>query len=654
MHPHFVWALTACLVPIVIHFLQRHSKKRFQFSTMRFFPAGAMRTSKIRSIKKILLLLTRCAILAIIVFLFAVPYNRENLFSKIADPSTELYAYIDPTISMEYIDNGVSLRQKAFAVMDSLNKYCSQFEKKYLFDDMRNEFEPLQSVIGKPHGSSRHGASNVEEMMNVFESKKQGTNAIRYLVVLSDFQKKESMFFDSLFRVRQENPVALVSVAPANPWNYGLRNVCMKTGDDATVEMQVSCFGKSLKQGAVNAFVNGMRVGHSDITMEPDKTNDAKISIKRNQEALTGTVRLENKDPFPLDNIAYFAKGVSRSSRVLIVGDPQRSFPLRAAFNAMGTKQWAVHNKKETEVSYGDIDSVDVVVLADIHAVSQPLTMLLHGKAFGPKAILFSPVIDSAYSFINASVLPVHLKKPPAICLDEKTHPIVFPDTLSTLFKGFGALKDLDAEIRGYLFPLPGEALATLDNGKALVSGLIDSVGNSWVLFGTSLCLQPQGDGYMNNLVETGLYVAILDRMARFAIASLRIENKNLIAGIPFVNPYFGDKGGAKVYDYQNNLIDTWQRQKMVLIRDQGCYKIMPLKQSPYWVCTEIDTAELDFGYRKPSIANSNKAIVRYMNSKEFIDFSTSKKDANSLLWLWVTLGLLLLAEVFLWEKRPF
>ena len=658
LHPCFAWALVACVIPIIIHLLQRHTKKRFRFSTMRFFPSGAMRSSKIRAIKKILLLLTRCAILAIIICLFLTPYNRKDLFSRIFDAPGEIFIYVDPTVSMEYNDDKATLRQKAFAIVDSLNRSLPQFAKKYIYDDARKEFVPIKLSMENSVGFSRHGQSNANEMIQAFSSNKmQGPNAIRYLIVLSDFQQKESLFFDTVCKVKQENPIALISVAPSNPWNYGLRQGAMVHGDNATVQTFVASFGKSLDNGSINAVVNGLRVGHLTVSVEKGKSDKAAISVKQDAANTAGFLQLENKDPFPLDNVAYFAQGTSRISRVLIVGDvrhEQNAFPLKAAFEAMGSTQWAVFNKKETEVTYGDIDSADVIVLADIHSVSQPLTMLFRGKIFGPKAILFSPLMDSSFAHVNSEIVRNLDKKTFEICADQRSHAITYPDTISSLFKGFRAIKDRDTEIKGYACFLPGEVLIKMDNGKALVTDMVDSGGNSWILFATSLCLQPQGATRVNNLPETGMYVVMLDRLARFALGAIRIGNKNPVAGMAFANPYFGAKGGAKVYDVKNNLIATWQRQKSVVIQDPGCYKIVPLQQPPYWVCAETDTAECDFTYRQPEIAYANKAMVRYFDAKKFIDFLQNKKKANGFVWLWFGLGFLFLAEVFLWEKRPF
>ena len=108
-NPAFLWALVFLAVPIIIHFLRRKQTVKLDFSSIRFLKNTAVQASRMRWLKNILLLLNRLLLLVLIILLFAQPYNRQDPFRIISSSNTALYIWIDPTISMGYIRDDVSL-----------------------------------------------------------------------------------------------------------------------------------------------------------------------------------------------------------------------------------------------------------------------------------------------------------------------------------------------------------------------------------------------------------------------------------------------------------------------------------------------------------------------------------------------------------------
>jgi hypothetical protein len=654
-HPEFIWALGACAIPLIIHLLNRRPPKRLPFSTLRFFAIGAKRKSSVRTLKRILLLIVRCGILLTLVMIFLQPFNRRDPFSTLRNPDAVVYAFVDPTVSMNYRGPAGALWQAAFATLDSLDKLLSPAAKRLLYDDTRNEFVPQDAFTAPTRIFTRHGPSKSDRMMVAFnEAAGRHEKAMPVLVALSDFQEAETRVFDTAFAKPLQVPVACVSVAPPAVWDFRVSDVGASAENYSTVKARVTGVGRGKRNAPLSVLFGGMRVGHAMITIDEGKQTDIAIPVTADIVSPVGTVRLEAEDPFPLDNVGFFIRGAREAVRVLIAGDPYEAFPLAAAFASLGPATWNATVKKENEVAYGDIDSAALVVLCGLgHHLSGPLEILVRGRAFGPKAILFSPVMDSASLFVNNAVLPAAGgRRALSLVTGAFGHSLTLPDTLSALFRGFPRRTDPDARVYRYIDGLPGRAVMRLDNGQPLVTRLVDTMGNSWVMSATSLCLTPRGASKANNLSETGLYVALLDRLCRHALSAIHREPQAWMAGMTARNPYLGSKGGAMVYDAGNRLVATWSRQPSVVFDEPGCYRIQPQAEAAYWICAQIDSSETAFSYRSPAVASQNKDMVRCMTADQFVSYVKNSRRGSLSLWLWAALGVLLIGEVLLWERH--
>ena len=658
-HPEFFWALAALSIPLIIHLLNRRPPRRLEFSTLRFFSAGAVRKSKVRALKRVLLLLVRLCIILSVVAIFLQPFNRHDPFASLWNPDAAVYAFVDPTVSMDYRGHDGPLWQEAFAALDSLDKMLSPSAKRWFYDDARRAFVSQRAFPIPPRVFSRHGPSGSSRMMAAFGEtwRVRGRGAgLPILIALSDFQESESRAFDTAFTRRAGAPVACVSVAPKDAWDYRVSDVRVASENVSTVNARIACVGRNLRTAPLSVIIGGMRAGHMSVTLDKGQQSDISIPVTADASGQpAGTVLCEADDPFPLDNTGYFVRGTSRTVRVLIAGDTYESFPLAAAFESLGPTQWNVAAKKENEVTYGDIDSAALIVLCGVRRLSSPLDLLVHGRSFGPKAVLFSPVTDSAGAYVNNAVLSAVRRQSLSLVAEGTVpHSPVLSDTLSALFAGFPRLRDADARVYRYCEGLPGAVAVRLDNGIPLLTILDDTLGNSWIMAATPLGLSPRGQPAANNLSETGLFVALLDRMCRHALSAIHREPHAWTAGCAARNPYLGSKGGALVFDLQNRLVATWLRQPSVVFDEPGCYRIQPHGEQAYWVAVQTDSSETSLSYRFPEAGKDNADLVRCMTADRFIDFVKSSRHGAFPFWLWVCLGLLLVAEVLLWERnRP-
>jgi hypothetical protein len=263
-HPEFLWALAALSIPLLIHLLTRRPPRRFEFSTLRFFTLGAVRKSKVRTLKRLLLLLCRLGMIVTIVAIFLSPFNRRDPFACLWNQDAAVYAFVDPTVSMNYQSHGSVLWQEAFHALDSLDKMLSPAATRLLFDETRHEFA-VQSAFSIPEGHfTRHGPGASGRMMSAFlEAEARQGKGMPVLIALSDFQESESRAFDTAFRARLHSPVLCVSVAPAAAWDYRVADVAASDEKFSSVTMRVASHGRDLSNASLTVSVGGMRVGHA-------------------------------------------------------------------------------------------------------------------------------------------------------------------------------------------------------------------------------------------------------------------------------------------------------------------------------------------------------------------------------------------------------
>ena len=217
VHPAFLWGLSALAIPLLVHFLNRRQSRKLDFSTLRFFSTAAKRTSKIRRLKRLLLLFVRMALVCVCVAIFAKPYVTKDPFSALRNPDTAVFAFVDPTVSMDYRDKGVPLWRTAFDLLDTLNKSLPSAAKRYIYNEARAEFVPVKAFT-KPSGLFvRHGAAPLDKMFAAFAYARGHAAGMPLLVIVSDFQDNISRILDTQL-IRCDNvPVLCASVAPHSP-----------------------------------------------------------------------------------------------------------------------------------------------------------------------------------------------------------------------------------------------------------------------------------------------------------------------------------------------------------------------------------------------------------------------------------------------------
>jgi len=638
--PEFFWALFVLGAIILIHFLKRPRTRNLKFSTLRFFQSQAMKSFKARRLRSILQLIVRCALAALIIALFARPFDKNNPLSMINDPQASIFVWIDPTHSMEMRTAEKSSGEIAAEVADSLRRRLPVTSKFYLYDHAVKEFLP--SVDETVRFSSRHG--DPDPASAIRKLKTDGAER-KVLLLLSDFQGNTGAVFDSILKDLPDDIMAVcVPVLQNKLWNYSISDARQIPGQNA-VSVKVYARGKALQGGKIYAVIDNMRTARIEVSLAEDDSTEVRIPLGSSSRLNGGEVILETPDPLSFDNRTFFAPGQSSSSRVLIVGDWNENQVIAAALKVSGGSMWdEIIMKNELELIYDDLDSADLVIINSFKRPSRALDAFAvsHTRI---KAVIISLAVQEEiqnWSSVLLSKVFASASGKLSSFRPDTPVPMVLTDTISELWRGFPSIKSEEVAVYGFCKGIPGDVLLRFGGGTPAVSALTDKAGRKWVISAT-----PLGITNENNLCETGFFVPFIDRLARYAVSGF-LDNKQVwIAGDAVRNPFYGEGTSALIINSDGERKNILQNQPFIKIDKPGIYKMVPSGKPSWNFAVNADPHESQI---ISSLSNQDNEKVLIVKK----DHLLSSADSSLGFWYlpWALLCLLLLAEILLWTGK--
>jgi hypothetical protein len=100
LYPLFLAGAAAVALPIVLHLIRRHTRKRVTFSSLMFLHTTAPRFKSRSRLEHISLLVLRCLVLCLLAFAFARPFLRRPALADNARPGKRTVLLVDASASM--------------------------------------------------------------------------------------------------------------------------------------------------------------------------------------------------------------------------------------------------------------------------------------------------------------------------------------------------------------------------------------------------------------------------------------------------------------------------------------------------------------------------------------------------------------------------
>lgn len=641
-NPQFFFALLFISVIILIHFLRRPRTINLNFSTLRFFTQNAVVQRKTRNLRKLLQLLTRCAIATVLIALFARPFNTSEPLNKLHYPQTPVYLWVDPTLSMDYTDGPMSIGQLSHSIIDSLHKLIPNASKLYLFDHESRTFILKEKST---QFLSSHSPSDLEMALEKIQD--TDFEADPFLIILSDFQVPlKSVLEKGISQLDKRITVVCIPLTPDKPWNYSLSGAEIRSQNNKTVSTIVKAQGKSLNKGELIAETGRMRIGRAQVQLSENEESPVEIAGNFSPGNLMGKISLKSQDPLLFDNYAYFVQQTSSSRRVAIIGDKTRCKPIAFALKSSSKDYWgSVILKDGSEITFDDLDSADLIILNEPKKPSYALNAFLSDPSTVKKPVIFAcavdenaknVIIDEAMNFSNPYT--IHEYKTPLSPL--------LPDTTSQLWQHFPKIRSEDVAIYRRCSGVEGEVLLRLTDGSPLMIKTTDKSGRYWIVLTT-----PLGVTDANNLSETGFFVPMIDRICRYILSYNKLSGESYIAGNVYRNPYFGSGSDMTIFDDQSKLIMMINKnQPFFQYEKPGIYKIAPAGQPSFFLAVQPDSSESILEYELPDTDKYPGIVVK--SREKFLEAVSGRGQTFLTNLIWVLLASLLLVELLLWERR--
>jgi hypothetical protein len=239
--PLFVLGALAIAAPILFHLIRRTSKEKIPFSSLMFLQPTPPRVTKKSRLENILLLLLRCAVLALLALAFARPFLRNPLAASNASGAiTRTVVLIDTSASMrreglfdeardkarEIIRNATAADEIAVFTFDRIPRALVNFDewKKASLNERKALGESRLAAL-KPTWNNTHVGNALLAASETLEAERENPTSARRVVLISDMQDGARLEGLQGFQWPKQTQVSVVPVKTKKPANAGLQRI---------------------------------------------------------------------------------------------------------------------------------------------------------------------------------------------------------------------------------------------------------------------------------------------------------------------------------------------------------------------------------------------------------------------------------------------
>ncbi len=360
-YPQLLWALWLLLLPILVHLLQLRKFKRTPFTNVKLLQKVVAKSQRSQSLKRWLLLFTRMALFASLIFAFAQPFTASSTALK----EQEIVLYLDNSHSLQLRkDNSSLLEETIQELIESIptgvrfTLFTNDEEfKDVTIDDIQNEllqlaFSPNQLTL-----------NDIFLKSGTYFSQSTSTN--KKLIVLSDFQRSiNGTIPDSLNEIEPY----FVPLRVENMNNISLDSLYLQTGNSPEKNLVVIVSGSSpFESTPISAYNGKALIAKAAVSYTPNEKSKIIFTLPANEE-ITGKVSISDMG-LTYDNELYFNINTREKIKILTLGTANDLF-LQKLF---GDDSCEYSSVDEDEQAIPLIDSQDLVILNELTSISIPL-----------------------------------------------------------------------------------------------------------------------------------------------------------------------------------------------------------------------------------------------------------------------------------------
>lgn len=396
LFPIFFAGITVISLPIILHMIRRHTRKRVMFSSLMFLRTTMPRFRNRSRPENLLLLILRCIIICLLVFAFTRPFFKEPIETLPINQGRRTVLLIDTSASMRRAgiwDRVVNQAQSSLEDIQPTDRACvitfDQDTDKMIGFESWSELEPDQRIPAitkeisnlSPSWSSTNLGNALVTAAEAIEDDEVSTQQSigqSQVVLISDLQEGSNI--DALHNYEWPEGITLIvkSIPAKGTTNAAMQVVTNRnylTRSDSNAKPRVRIINSAdamVEQFQLSwtsdnpTIASGKPVdvyvppGHSvvtDIPAEPNVMTSHKLVI--------------SGDNHDFDNTLYLAPNLENQVDILYIGNDQAEdsgqmlYYIQRAFLPTIALEPQLVAKQADNLSERDISSAQLIIITD-------------------------------------------------------------------------------------------------------------------------------------------------------------------------------------------------------------------------------------------------------------------------------------------------
>lgn len=323
-------------IPLILHLLNRERARRLVFGTIRFIQMSHQTNVRRHKLKRLLLLLMRILMLALLGFAFARPFFAEApVIAQKTGGKRNAIVILDTSYSMQYEAVFENAKKEGIEILDGLD--ATDAACLILSSDNARVVAPLGSEFSHIRAALNDAEATYKptDYLDALQTADEILASIpigeKQIYVIADMQKRGWENFIETDKLNPDVQIQFIDVHPEQPHNFAITGlnvppVILKEQQASYLVARVRNFSnEAVENLPVRLFVDGNMIRTVQLDIEPDDLADAAFRVDFQDEAThTGWVELP-EDALRVDNKRYFTLQSLRSIKVHAVSDKPRT-----------------------------------------------------------------------------------------------------------------------------------------------------------------------------------------------------------------------------------------------------------------------------------------------------------------------------------------
>ena len=371
---------------LILHLLNRERARQLIFSTVRFIQMSHQTNVRRHRLKRLLLLLMRILMLALLGLAFARPFfAADPVFTQKTGGKRNAVIVLDTSYSMQYEGVFETAKKEAIKILDGLD--ASDAAALILSSDnarvvapLGSEFSHIRTALSSAETTYEH-TDYLDALQTADEILQPIPIGEKQVYLIGDMQKRGWENFIGTDKLSPDVQMHFVDVGAESPQNLAITGmrvppVVLKEQRASQLDARVHNFGdEAVENLQVRLFIDGNIIDTVELDIEPDDFADAVFKVEFEDEAThTGWVELP-EDALGADNKRYFTLQSLQSIKVHAVYDKSRTSSRYQTVETFFLKKALVSESDTLQIDFTESASVpnaarlarvDVLILADV------------------------------------------------------------------------------------------------------------------------------------------------------------------------------------------------------------------------------------------------------------------------------------------------